>query len=433
MSRGKTNKNFICKICNMSMNANFCGRHLKNKHDITLKEYKIKYEGYKNKERKCLVCKCDISHLHTNVKICSDECRYQHKINKSIEKYKNTENHIICKICGMIFPLGIISHLHRVHNISVDEYKLKYDVDINGIMSKSTREKLSEYNKGDKNPAYQHGGKFSPFSKKFIKYENLSENETNILIDKVVEKAKNNRTHYNTRLNYWLDITNGDKDEAELLFKNRQATFSLDTCICKYGEDGYNIWIERQEKWQKTLQNKTKEEIDIINSKKSPSLKNFIRKWGKDEGKRKYLEFKNKNKILKASIESLKIFLPLKKWLELKGIYDIKFGVDNNHEYYLYDGKKTYWYDFTIPSLKVMIEYHGEVFHPNPFFLSEKEWIFWTSAFGDSADTIAEKDILKRNLAKNTGFKLLEIWSIDKNKLQICKNFIEEVINGKIC
>lgn len=65
-------------------------------------------------------------------------------------------------------------------------------------------------------------------------------------------------------------------EEAKIALHERQSTFSLEKCIKKHGEiDGTLIWQARQDKWQKSLNNKTKAEIDNINIKKG-SNKNGI-------------------------------------------------------------------------------------------------------------------------------------------------------------
>ncbi len=68
---------------------------------------------------------------------------------------------------------------------------------------------------------------------------------------------------------YWL-LRGYTQDEAEEKVSERQKTFSIDICIEKYGEEeGTRIWKERQEKWQKTLNSKSKEELAEIDRRKS--------------------------------------------------------------------------------------------------------------------------------------------------------------------
>lgn len=60
-------------------------------------------------------------------------------------------------------------------------------------------------------------------------------------------------------IEYYL-IRGFSKKEAVKKVKEHQVTFSLDKCIEKYGEEkGRARWIKRQEKWLKSLANKTPE------------------------------------------------------------------------------------------------------------------------------------------------------------------------------
>jgi len=86
---------------------------------------------------------------------------------------------------------------------------------------------------------------------------------------------------------YWLK-QGYTEEEAIMKVKERQTTFSLDICIAKYGkEEGLKRFNERQDKWQKTLNDKPQEEIDDINRRKNVLLK---------KTPEEVIEFKNKCK-----------------------------------------------------------------------------------------------------------------------------------------
>lgn len=75
-----------------------------------------------------------------------------------------------------------------------------------------------------------------------------------------------------TQIAYWTKQGLSD-EEATVKVKERQITFSLATCIEKYGkEKGLVIFKARQQKWQDTLNDKTNEEKDRINFLKSGGL-----------------------------------------------------------------------------------------------------------------------------------------------------------------
>ena len=155
------------------------------------------------------------------------------------------KNTVICQMCNQEMK-DLTSHIFRKHNIKAAQYKEIYPN--MPIRSDALLKLQSERVSGSKNPAYQHGGKFSPFSEKFI---NGTHN-----IESTKKKAKENKQKLNkdtTKIEYWLEKTNNNLEEAQKLLSERQSTFSLNICIEKYGEEtGREIWLNRQEKWHKS-------------------------------------------------------------------------------------------------------------------------------------------------------------------------------------
>ena len=95
--------------------------------------------------------------------------------------------------------------------------------------------------------------KLSPFSKKFVAYENLTEEEKQNKIHNTAIKSittANNNSNNNTRIDYYIK-RGATPEEAEQLLKERQTTFSLKICIEKYGlEEGCKRFATRQTNWQ---------------------------------------------------------------------------------------------------------------------------------------------------------------------------------------
>jgi hypothetical protein len=217
---------------------------------------------------------------HHNTKFCSPECRLNHKrkyeneyfLRASLVKYPDgTDPYIFveCAICGLRSP-DISGHVNKLHNITNEEYKLKY--------GKTKSQQLIDSVCGEKNPGYNHNGKFSPFSKNFINYESDEK------IEQLVAKAAKSRVDNNndtTKIEYYLSRGYSQED-AEIALSKRQSTFSLEKCIEKYGEiEGKKIWLERQSAWQNTLKSKPQEEIDRINRLKSTKI-NYSTLWSLD-------------------------------------------------------------------------------------------------------------------------------------------------------
>lgn len=131
-----------------------------------------------------------------------------------------------------------------------------------GVEEADTRmQKKSDRVKGENNPAYQHGGLYSPFSKKFINGD---------VREETIEKAKKGRENglgYQSRLDYWT--SRYGEEEGKRLYYERQCTFSREKLVEKHGqEEGERIWKERQESWQATLNELPEEEKIQINAKK---------------------------------------------------------------------------------------------------------------------------------------------------------------------
>ena len=136
----------------------------------------------------------------------------------------------------------------------------------------------------------------------------------------------------------------------------------------------------------------------------------------------------------KASKESLMIFKPISDYLINTKIFnddDIFFGHDDRKEWFLYDDA-IFMYDFCIPKLKLIIEYQGKCWHPQPSLNNEllKEWRCLKSNL--DADTVVKKDELKRKLAEKNGFKVVYLWAEEgfENNFNKAKNSIFDCLEN---
>jgi hypothetical protein len=129
----------------------------------------------------------------------------------------------------------------------------------------------------------------------------------------------------------------------------------------------------------------------------------------------------------KASKESLSVFNPLIIWCLDNNIEndDIYIGDGNKKEYFLKSEENNiFFYDFTIKSKKIIIEFNGITFHAKTEFLEKDEW--FNPFTKENAQDNIEKSKIKYQVAKDRGFEILEIWS-DVNhldNLDLCKKFI---------
>ncbi len=186
----------------------------------------------------------------------------------------------------------------------------------------------------------------------------------------------------NVCIEYW--IKRYGEIEGPIRYRKRQITFNLEICIEKYGiEDGIKRWKERQEKWLKTLNEKPEEEkLEILKRKLTP--------------------------FGKASKSSLKLFLPLINDIlneNLVSYDEIFIGFDDKKEYFLIQDKQIKFFDFCIPSIKIIIEFHGLLFHYDELIDDIPNNIF-----NLDVNLIKTNDILKEKFAINNGFDYITIW-----------------------
>jgi hypothetical protein len=194
---------------------------------------------------------------------------------------------------------------------------------------------------------------------------------------KATKRKKELGNCYRQTTQYWIDRHGYSVEEAANKIHEIQKTFSKEVCIQKHGNDlGIALWEERQNKWQKSL-TANPDNYDL-GFKRSHSLKRYIQRANDDEsiGLKSYIKYRqNLSGFKKASKESMKLFSPIASYLDQKNIcYYCGFG--GGKEWFVVKNKKTYFYDFAIPKLKLIIEYNGETWHPNPLW-EASVWQDW--------------------------------------------------------
>ena len=198
-------------------------------------------------------------------------------------------------------------------------------------------------------------------------------------------------------------------EQAQSEVRRIQGTNGLSSYTKRHGvEKGTEKFKKRIEKW--------KEDLDTPEIKKSRSggLWRYKERYGEEEGLIRYNEVRESRRlnarIGNASKESIVFFQPI---LQILKKHDIKFycGIEGNREWFIRDGNTTFFYDLAIPAFKLIFEYHGEGFHPNPSW-DRKKWDSWKQLFNEtSADECHKKDIYKRNIAKKNGWAVIEVFS----------------------
>jgi hypothetical protein len=195
----------------------------------------------------------------------------------------------------------------------------------------------------------------------------------------------------------------------------------------KTSKRSVEYWLERGYEYEQAEE--LRKEFHRLNFNTS-SVEHWVLKgFSEEEAKNKVQEIFNKKtvKFARASKESLVYFNPLKDFFNKKG-KDVKLGVEGSCELSVYDKEigKLNFYDFSIPDFNLIIEYHGERYHPNPEKLSKKEWDDWRCYVLNNknnfktiiltADEKYELDQQKKRLAIDNGYSYLELWSSDSKE-----------------
>jgi very-short-patch-repair endonuclease len=327
----------------------------------------------------------------------------------------DNEETITCRICGEQCSRVYGAHLKK-HGYTSDQYKKEFPgAPITALKDKKNtsknsgkhmqtekyRKMFSQMFKGENNPMHssntteQFRKEQSPYSVEFYKKRFPDMNDQEIK-DKITELA-NSFTEERllpSNKEYWMKKGYSEEEAIEKV-TDRQTTFSKEICIEKYGEEeGIKVWLERQEKWKKTLVNQGN--LTCGYSKISQELFDEIMKYYKDD--------------------------------ELFGIYYATY----NKEYYISEkGNIFYQYDFTDLNVKKIIEFNGDLYHANPnIFESDDYYHPFLKEDGLTAGQKWEEDNKKIKSANKRGFDVLVIWESeykkDKEKtIQKCIDFLK--------
>lgn len=324
--------------------------------------------------------------------------------------------------------------------------------------NKIGKQKWNEYNNKLKNSVSKEG-----YIERYGEVEGVKKyNEyTNLLSKKGLERVKREgklkqRERSRYCIEYWVK-KGYTKEEAKTTISKIQSNNSIKYHSSIIDKEHYKkinpicveYWIDKG--YDIDTANKKRQEI--LN-KCNVSLPFMINRHGETLGKLKYdkMLLKRKDAMIKlikegkinfyngkASKESLQYFLPLNDILINDyniDSDDIFFGYEDKNEFYLASGDHRnsnsyyYLYDFTIRSKKIIIEYNGSRWHPNPDILSEKEWKNWNVG-NVTADEKYKRDIDKLETAYKKGFKCLVIWDYNgyDNNMSKILSFIKENLN----
>jgi hypothetical protein len=346
----------------------------------------LSYKMSGREKRTCAGCDVDMTAEYVCKLYCTTECQRRHQ---SQQKYTGTEgiDYIVCPVCEQ--RVRQISHRHA----EMHGYQSAADMAEKLNMTAITCQSFKDMVTGENNPAYDHGGKYSAWSKNFIHGYDESRHQNH---NQQMVKLRENKKHlFKNNLEYWIQQANGDAEVAKQMYKNFQ-TKDLQRFVDLYGEqEGKTRHMAKTVKWLNTLNSKPLEELNKINARKVKKSGCFYSK------------------------AELEIFNELKK--HVAELTD-QFAICRDPEE---KSKKFYLYDMQYQNK--IIEYNGDFWHANPAKYDES---FVNPYTKQTFKQITDKDADKLNLAKKSGYTVKIVWENDYKKdpqrvIQECLQFLK--------
>ena len=235
-----------------------------------------------------------------------------------------------------------------------------------------------------------------------------------------------NRQRLTNEFEYKKEKHGWSADKFDSFNKSRAVT--LENMIKKYGdEEGtkrWNNYCNRQrltKSWSYMVEKYGKEKAYKINKSKGITLENMINRYG-DEGITKYNEaITHVNSGVSAI--SQKIFEKLDEYISPK--YETYYA-NKNFEFAIQVNDKYYKLDYYIPELKIAIEYNGSIFHADKrLYGDECKCNPWSNK---TAKEIREYDNVRLENIKSNGIKVFIIWELDFDKNFDYVNYIKNTL-----
>ena len=220
---------------------------------------------------------------------------------------------------------------------------------------------------------------------------------------------------------------------------NRSRAVTLKNLIKRHGrEKGKEIWEKYKEKQSytstdkylyETFGEKRANEIKLL---KMIDVRCFISAYGEKEGREIYEKYLNGTKDRKTYSKFSKIFFDeLKQELTNNGVdVDVFYGDDEHWRWS--KSKKIYFFDFYIPKIKLVIELNGDYWHCNPKIYRE-DYVHELRHL--VAIEIWKIDEERENTIRDEmGLNLIVVWENDirKNRKEIISSLVTD-IKKRLC
>lgn len=236
-----------------------------------------------------------------------------------------------------------------------------------------------------------------------------------------IHKRKNKSA---VSLYFW--VLKYGKSKGVYLYKqyNKSRKVTLEDSIRRYGEDvgrkKYNDYVNKQKKNGVTLE-WFQEQYGMIEGlakykdigrRKAHTISSYIERYGnEEEALYKLLLFWSKRNTGRFFSDSSQ---RLCRDVDNLHIFDSYFAT-KNVEYGIYDNimHRYFMYDYTIPELRLILEFHGDHWHANPSIYKPSDTTLTPNK--RKASTIWMEDRLKRECANRRGFEVIYVWESTYN------------------
>lgn len=378
-----------------------------------------------------------------------------------------------CKICNKLCSYGGGLHRHlKLHSVSLNQYyddfpeeKIVYsegsrekrrknspkciEFYLNkGFTLEESQEKLNEHNILVKQKTAETDKLYNPISRSYWEYRGYNSTE----IDELLSKR-------NTRgLQYFIDKYGEiEGKEKERLYRNKVGnSLKNDNRLIKLQKEGHTldeaIEIQRKnhangpknkEYWIKkgytdTEAEQLKYNYSLIQSPRRKEYWMHHHNFSEDEAIIAVSKFQNNKRVGFGGASKWSLIF-IKQIVEICINNDLRYeainyGSDGKCEKFLYcyDTKRCCFYDLCIEELNIIIEFHGEKFHPYPL-MNDDEKQTWKMLYTNKTfDEVIIKDNEKRKIAEKYGYRVFELWQrTEKEDFERIIRELKEIINER--
>ena len=226
---------------------------------------------------------------------------------------------------------------------------------------------------------------------------------------------------------------------------NKSRAMTLDNQIKKYGvEEGtkrFNSYCKKQSvagvKLEYFVEKYGTIEGEIIykkvNDSKKLVLSNFIKKYGPEEGTKRFNNYKEKleRNVFSYSKQSQELFWYLFKNMTNEEDKQNTYFAELNFEKSINHNDSLYFLDFCIANKKIIIEYNGDYWHANPKKYNNTDILKFPNKQVISVEELHNRDKKRIDTLTKLGYKVYTVWEDDfiNNKEKVFKECID-AING---